>query len=164
MNLPGELDSTFENLAWERWLLKEDPRRLVKLGLSGLLGGLVGVILVVSLPLTAAVALGLALAVAVLPYLMPRRFRLTPQGLSISQGFYTTTRLWSDFEAYQAVKGGYLLQIRPDARLKSNRPNQLAPASRELFLPLPLEPAKAAALALALGKFIIECKTGTAAG
>jgi hypothetical protein len=165
MNLPGELDQTgnANSLTWERWPLQEDPRRLARLGLLGLLGGLVGAVLVASLPLTAAVALGMAMAVAVLPYLMPRRFRLTPEGLSIRQGFYTTRRVWADFEAFQPVKAGYLFQIRLDIKSKPNRPNLLLPDTTKLFLPFPLEPEKAVALEQALASYMVELKTGTAA-
>jgi hypothetical protein len=132
--------------------------------LLGVVGGLVGSALVASLPLTAAVALGLALAVAVLPYLLPRRFQLNPEGLSIRQGFYITRRVWTDFEAFHPVKGGYLFQRRGDVKSKSNRPNLLLPGTTELFLASPLEPEKAAALEQALVSYLGELKTGTVAG
>lgn len=156
MSLPGELDPAAASLAWERWPLQEDPARLARLGLGGLLVALVGAVLVISLPLTAAVALGLALVSVLLPYLRPRRFLLTQEGLCVRQWFYTNRRTWPDFEAYQTVKGGYLLHIRPGMGPKPGRPNRFSPAARELFLPVPLEPEKALALEKVLNENIGE--------
>jgi hypothetical protein len=152
MSLP--INQPSPELEWERWHLKEDPRRLVRLSLLALLVVLVGAVLVVSLPIMAAVALGLALVVALLPYLMPRRFLLGQQGLSIRQGFYVILREWSEFDGCQPVKGGYLLNLRPVSRPKSPRPNLLSPSFKELFLPLPLEPEKVPLLAILLENYI----------
>lgn len=152
MSLPG--DPASAGLEWERWQLKEDPRRLVRLSLLALLVMLVGAVLVVSLPITAAVALGLALVIALLPYLMPRRFLVAPEGLLIRQGFYNARREWLEFDGCQPVEGGYLLHLRPDSGPKSFRPNLLSPASKELFLPLPLEPEKVPVLERVLKNYI----------
>ncbi len=141
-------------LEWERWHLKEDPHRLVRLSLLLLLVALVGAVLVVSLPITAAVALGLALVVAVLPYVMPRRFVVRPEGLSIRQGFYVIRREWSAFDGCEPVGSGYLLHLCPVSGLKPLRPNLLSPSSKELFLPLPLEPEKVPTLEKAFKEYI----------
>ena len=139
-------------LEWERWQLKEDPRWLVRLSWLVLLVMLVGAVLVVSLPITAAVALGLALVIALLPYVMPRRFMVGPEGLLIRQGFYISRREWTDFEGWQSLENGFLLPLRPDR--KSSRPNLFAPATGEVFLPLPLEPEKAVLLRQMLDKYL----------
>lgn len=145
-------DDQSGTLEWERWQLKEDPRGLVRLSLLVLLVLLVGAVLVVSLPLTAAVVLGLALVIALLPYVMPRRYMVGPEGLFIRQGFYVTRREWADFEGCQALNSGYLLPLRQDRQTR--RPNLLAPAGREVFLPLPLEPEKAIFLRQTLEKYL----------
>jgi hypothetical protein len=129
-------------LEWERWKLREDPRRSGKLTLLGVVILLVGAVLVVSLPITAAVALGLALVATLSPYLLPRRFEVGEEGVLLRQGFYTTRREWSELENYQKITQGYLLQTRLKEGLKSARPNRLFPDSGQLFLPFPLESEK----------------------
>ena len=131
-----------ESLKWERWKLLEDQRRWVKLSLLIVVVLLEGVVLVVSLPITAAVALGLALVAALLPYLLPRRFEVGEKGFSIRQGFYATRRDWCVIESYQKGGQGYLLFIRLRENVKPARPNLFPPNSNKLFLPFPLESEK----------------------
>lgn len=142
------------HLEWERWHLREDPRRWLKLLLLAIVVLLVGVVLVVSLPLTAAIALGLALVVTLLPYLLPRRFVVENSGVSIHQGFYSTRRAWAEIESYKKITQGYLLQLRPKEGSKPPRPNLLTPNTRELFLPSPLEIEKQTSLKDLLSRHI----------
>jgi hypothetical protein len=142
---PDLQPSTAENspgqtLTWERWPLREDPRRWWKLLLVGLVVLAVGAVLVVSLPLTAAIALGLALVVTLWPYLLPRQYEVGEEGVSLRQGFYSARRGWQEVESCRKLAGGFLLPLRPRAGTRTPRPNLLFPGSKELFLPFPLEP------------------------
>ncbi|MBN9390391.1 MAG: hypothetical protein J0I20_20350 [Chloroflexi bacterium] len=138
---PAE-NSPDQRLTWERWPLREDPRRWWKLPLVGLVVLAVGAVLVVSLPLTAGIALGLALVVTLWPYLLPRQYAVGEEGVSLRQGFYGTRRSWTEVESCRKLAEGYLFQLRPGEGVRSPRPNLLFPGSKELFLPFPVEPEK----------------------
>jgi hypothetical protein len=147
-------NSPSQSLTWERWPLREDPRRRWKLLLVGVVVLAVGLVLVVSLPLTAAIALGLALVVTLLPYLLPRQYGVGEEGVWLRQGYYRVRRGWQEVANCRKLGEGYLLQIRPGEGAKPPRPNLLFPGSKELFLPLPLEPEKLRLLESRLSRHI----------
>lgn len=148
----GSLPS--QPLAWERWPLREDPRRWWKLLLVGLMVLAVGAVLVVSLPPTAAIALGLALVATLLPYLLPRHFEVGESGLEFRQGFYVYRRDWNEIKDCRKLAGAYLLSFRPSKRGGLPRPNLFSPGSKELVLAFPLEPEKLELLGSRLSRHI----------
>src|SRR4051812_1085966 len=93
-------------LEWQRWPLREDGQAgLLRAGGVVLLILLVGVVLLVSLPTTTAIVLGVPVVLAFLPYFLPRRYRLSNEGLAVIRGFWNDRREWTEFQTYQPGAG-----------------------------------------------------------
>lgn len=160
MNRPGDPPSSAfsvsvtTRLEYERWPLREDPRRWPRLILLLAVVLVVGTILVISLPLLAAIGLGLALVATLLPYFLPRRYEVDGSGIAIWQGFYGFRRPWAEIESYQRLEAGYLLHFRPIGVTKSVCSNLLAANSKSFLVPLPVESEKMVLLEILLTRHI----------
>ncbi len=131
-------------LKWQRWPLREDGQRAwLRAGAVVLLLGLIGGVLLVSLPTATALVLGVPVALALLPYFLPRQYRVSDEGLVVVRGFWNDRREWQEFRAYLPVAGGYWLLPAPaSTRPRLNR----ALGWRAFYLPRPLETPTALAL------------------
>ena len=135
-------------LEWQRWPLGEAGRTgWLRAGAIILLILLVGAVLLVSLPPTTAIVLGVPVALAFLPYFLPRRYRLSNEGLVVTRGFWTDRREWAEFGSYQPGVEGYWLLAGP------SRPGGLQRAlqTRAFYLARPLDPQIVLALEKELG-------------
>src|SRR5438045_4467856 len=129
---------------WERWSLREEGRAAwTRAGAVALLVLGVSVVLLVSLPPATAFVLTLLVAMALVPYFLPRHYRVSEAGLVQTRGFWNARRDWTEFGSFQAGPGGYWLLPAPALTDQVGKFRLKPPP---FFLPAPLEPANARTL------------------
>lgn len=122
-----------DTIEWQRWPLREQGREgWVKGGAALVIAGLAAMLAFISLPPVAAGLLIFLLLVTLLPYFLPRNYRASAEAVVTMRSFLADRREWREFRSYRQVEQGYVLQPVADK-----------PARFSLFLPKPLENAKA---------------------
>lgn len=122
-----------EVIEWERWAVREQGREgWIKAGGALLISAIAATFAWLSLPPTAAAILIFLLLITVLPYFLPRSYRVSPDAVVVTRSFLADRREWREFRAFQRLEQGFLLLPAADK-----------PSRFNLFLPLPLEAAKA---------------------
>lgn len=135
--------SGFSRLEWQRWPLRENPQAGLRIAGVGLLVLLIEAALILSLPPLTALALGLLLAMALLPYFLPRQYKVSGEGLVVVRGFFNDRRTWAEFQTYRIGQDGYWLLPDP-----GGKPNGLKPGA--FYLARPADPQVAQALEVVL--------------
>ncbi|HEX2909426.1 MAG TPA: hypothetical protein VH186_01365 [Chloroflexia bacterium] len=131
-------NETGKEIEWQRWSLAENGKAgWLRAGGVLLLVALIVLVLLLSLTLATALVLSAALMLALLPYFLPRQYRVSESGIVSVRGIYSDRHDWTEFRAYRAVEGGFwLLAVNPLEQPVLRR----APLKvRDLFLPTPVD-------------------------
>lgn len=125
-----------ETIEWQRWPLREQGREgWIKGSAALVVAGLAAMLAFISLPPVPASVLIFLLLITLLPYFLPRNYRVSAEAVVTMRSFLADRREWREFRSYRQVEQGYVLQPVADK-----------PARFNLFLPRPLENSKAALL------------------